>query len=76
MHSAKGHIVVDERWRLQLDVAALCRSVALRSEGSLAGMFAPLSANPSVTVPAAQLASSAADATAYRAISYYSYRYL
>ncbi|MRX81789.1 hypothetical protein [Eggerthella guodeyinii] len=64
MHSAKGHIAVEQRWKLQLAVAAVCRSVAPRPADSLAATLA------------AQPASSAADATAYRAISYYSYRYL
>lgn len=64
MHSAKGHIAVEQRWKLQLAVAAVCRSVAPRPADSLAATLA------------AQPASSAADATAYRAVSYYSYRYL
>ena len=64
MHSAKGHIAVEQRWKLQLAVAAVCRSVAPRPADSLAATLA------------VQPASSAADATAYRAISYYSYRYL
>ena len=63
MHSAKGHITVEQRWRLQLDVAAVCRSLAPRPADSLAALLATPSA-PS------------ADAGAYRALSYYSYRYL
>lgn len=62
MHSAKGHTAVEQRWRLQLAVAAVCRSVAPRPEDSL---VATLAAQPA-----------SADATSYRAISYYSYRYL
>ena len=67
MHSAKGHIAVEQRWKLQLAVAAVCRSVAPRPADSLAATLA------------AQPASSAADATAassFGAVSYYSYRYL
>lgn len=63
MHSAKGHTAVEQRWRLQLAVAAVCRSVAPRPADSLASAFA---AKPTPE----------ADATAYRALSYYSYRYL
>ncbi|RDB71089.1 hypothetical protein C1876_02310 [Eggerthella sinensis] len=63
MHSAKGHTTIEQRWRLQLDVAAVCRSLAPRPADSLASMLA----TPS---------SPAADARAYRALSYYSYRYL
>lgn len=63
MHSAKGHTAVEQRWKLQLAMAAVCRSVAPRSADSLATMFVAQS-------------DSSTEATAYRAISYYSYRYL
>lgn len=69
MHSAQGHTVVDERWRLQLAVAAVCRSLAPRPADSLAAMLAsqPVSSTSSDAAPAA---------TSYRALSYYTYRYL
>ncbi len=62
MHSAKGYTVVDERWRLQLAVAAVCRSLAPRPADSLATMLAQ--------------PTTGAEAPAYHALSYYTYRYL
>ena len=93
MHSAKGHTAVEQRWQLQLAVAAVCRSLAPRPADSLATVFAAQPASPhasdaAVTTSAidavgavAHRAADASDAplagrTAYRAVSYYSYRYL
>lgn len=93
MHSAKGHTTVEQRWQLQLAVAAVCRSLAPRPADSLVTIFAaqPASLHASdaaVTTSAvdavsavAHRAADASDAplagrTAYRAVSYYSYRYL
>lgn len=61
MHSAEGHIVVDERWRFELALAAACRAFAPRASECL--------------VPAPSREGVLSDGT-YRAISYYSYRYL
>ena len=91
MHSAKGHTAVEQRWQLQLAVAAVCRSLA--PADSLATVFAVQPASPHASDVAATtsaidevgaVAHRAADAsdaplagrTAYRAVSYYSYRYL
>ncbi|WP_143412176.1 hypothetical protein [Arabiibacter massiliensis] len=63
MHSAKGHIVVDERWRLELAVAATCRAFAPRASECLA------------PAPSQRTAAQQGSGTC-RAISYYSYRYL
>ena len=63
MHSAKGHIVVDERWRFELAVAAVCRAFAPRASECL---------SPS----ALQRTVAQQDDGAYRALPYYSYRYL
>ena len=63
MHSAKGHIVVDERWRFELAVAAVCRAFAPRASECL---------SPS----ALQRTVAQQDDGTYRAISYSSYRYL
>ena len=93
MHSAKGHTAVEQRWQLQLAVAAVCRSPAPRPADSLATVFAVPPASPHASDVAATtsaidevgaVAHRAADAsdaplagrTAYRAVSYYSYRYL
>ncbi|BFL03864.1 hypothetical protein C1867_08980 [Eggerthella lenta] len=93
MHSAKGHTAVEQRWQLQLAVAAVCRSLAPRPADSLATVFAVQPASPHASDVAATtsaidevgaVAHRAADAsdaplagrTAYRAVSYYSYRYL
>lgn len=62
MHSAKGHIVVDERWRFELALAAACRAFAPRASECLA--------------PAPSQRAAAPSDGSYRAISYYSYRYL
>ncbi|MBU5405575.1 hypothetical protein KQI08_06550 [Paraeggerthella hongkongensis] len=63
MHSAKGHIVVDERWRLELALAAACRAFAPRSSEILAPL--DLGSKPC-----------ALDAAEPHYVSYYSYRYL
>ena len=87
MHSAKGHTAVEQRWQLQLAVAAVCRSLAPRPADSLVTVFAAQPASPHAShaaVTTSALAHRAADAsdaplagrTAYRAVSYYSYRYL
>ncbi len=93
MHSAKGHTAVEQRWQLQLAVAAVCRSLAPRPADSLATVFAAPPASPHASAAAvttsatdavgavAHRAADASDAplagrTAYRAVSYYSYRYL
>ena len=62
MHSAKGHTVVDERWRFELAVAATCLAFAPRVSECLA--------------PAPSQRTASQDDGTYRAISYYSYRYL
>ena len=63
MHSAKGHMVVNERWRFELAVAAACRAFAPRPTELLsASDVGGASAQPSASEP--------------RYISYYSYRYL
>ncbi|RNL47076.1 hypothetical protein [Paraeggerthella hongkongensis] len=63
MHFAKGHTITDERWRLELALAAVCRSFAPRAGETLA----PLDASPNA---------SKHEAPAPRYVSYYSYRYL
>ena len=62
MHFAKGHIAVDERWRFELAVAAAYRAFAPRAPERLAA------------APADRPAAQGSDS--FRAISYYSYRYL
>lgn len=93
MHSAKGHTAVEQRWQLQLAVAAVYRSLAPRPADSLVTVFAAQPASPHASDAAtaasapdavSAVAHRAADApsaplagqTAYRAVSYYSYRYL
>lgn len=67
MHSAQGHTVTDERWRLELALAALCRSLAPRPSETL--LDARMSA-----AAAADAADAGGESARY--CSYYSYRYL
>ena len=65
MHSAKGHTghtVVDERWRFELALADACCALAPRASECLA--------------PALDSGKAPQSGDSYRAISYYSYRYL
>ena len=68
MHSAQGHTVTDERWRLELALAALCRSLAPRPSETLLDARADEAAVP---IGEADTAGESA-----RYCSYYSYRYL
>ena len=64
-------MVVNERWRFELAVAAACRAFAPRPSELLAApsaeTFAPLASGSGTVRP---------DASEPRYISYYSYRYL
>ena len=81
MHSAKGHTAVEQRWQLQLAVAAVCRSLAPRPASPHASDVAATTGAIDAVSAVAHRAADASDAplagrTAYRAVSYYSYRYL
>ncbi|OUO92397.1 hypothetical protein B5F40_00375 [Gordonibacter sp. An230] len=75
MHSARGHIFVDERWRLELAVAAACRAFAPRDSECLAPMPSPLDPECHASSSLQHTRVHQGDRI-YCALPYYSYRYL